>query len=65
MYSYNKDLFFVSLIVFATKLVSATEFTFELADNDEECFHETIREKTPCVLEYQVSCRNIQILSFQ
>lgn len=31
-----------------------TEFTFDLEDNAEECFHEIIGKNVPCTFEYQV-----------
>ncbi|XP_067637027.1 transmembrane emp24 domain-containing protein 7 [Eurosta solidaginis] len=33
----------------------AVEFTFDLADNSEDCFYEEVRRNTSCYLEFQVS----------
>ncbi|XP_054086779.1 transmembrane emp24 domain-containing protein 7 [Zeugodacus cucurbitae] len=33
----------------------AVEFTFDLADNSEDCFFEEVRRNTTCYLEFQVS----------
>lgn len=35
--------------------VTATQFTFDIADGDEQCFYEIIKEHTPCVLDFYVS----------
>ncbi|XP_017492567.1 PREDICTED: transmembrane emp24 domain-containing protein 7 [Rhagoletis zephyria] len=34
---------------------TAVEFTFDLADNSEDCFFEEVRRNTSCYLEFQVS----------
>lgn len=52
--------FFDILIFFITvistlDLVFATEFTFELPDSTDQCFHEIIQDKTLCTIEFQVS----------
>ncbi|XP_054729723.1 transmembrane emp24 domain-containing protein 7 [Anastrepha obliqua] len=43
------------LFTIAYHPVSAVEFTFDLADNTEDCFFEEVRRNTTCYLEFQVS----------
>lgn len=43
--------------------VAATEFTFDLVDNAEECFHEIINKDVACILEFQVF--QVNSVSFQ
>lgn len=33
-----------------------TEFTFDLPDNEEECFFEVLAVNASCTFEFQVSC---------
>lgn len=35
--------------------VSGTELTFELPDNDRQCFHEELEENTKFEIDFQVS----------
>lgn len=43
------------LLALLVTLSSCTEFTFDLADNSEDCFHEEIKRNTTAYLEFQVS----------
>lgn len=46
-------------LVFSITLLShltfCAEFTFDLPDNEEQCFYEVIQKNIPCKLEFQVS----------
>lgn len=46
------EAFVVVLLSWACK---AGELTFELPDNERQCFHELVEKDVNCVLEYQVS----------
>lgn len=46
--------FNVCLISFFLVLVTSSELTFELPDNERLCFHEIINSSVKCTLEYQV-----------
>lgn len=48
----------VLLIISSFRVVFGTEFTFNLPDSSEECFHETVSENVSCTLEFQVRIRN-------
>ena len=45
------------LVVFAALATSAIclELTFELPDNDKQCFHEVVDKGVKCTIEFQVS----------
>lgn len=50
---YSMFVVLVALVPF----VQSGEFTFELADRDQQCFHEEFKETgKEVVLEFQVSC---------
>lgn len=51
----NKLFFWISSIILTSRLAIATEFTFDLADNAEECFYESIQSNVPCTFEFQAS----------
>ena len=44
----------LSLFFNAVAFVIASELTFELPDNEVQCFHEVIDKDVECILEYQV-----------
>jgi len=50
---------FVCLCMLLTliRFGGASEFTFELPDNEKMCFYETVKKGVECVLEYQVKCQ--------
>ncbi|XP_039962477.1 transmembrane emp24 domain-containing protein 7 [Bactrocera neohumeralis] len=43
------------MLCVACRTGEAVEFTFDLADNSEDCFFEEVRRNTTCYLEFQVS----------
>ncbi|XP_012157488.1 transmembrane emp24 domain-containing protein 7 [Ceratitis capitata] len=43
------------LLCISCRFGNAVEFTFDLADNSEDCFYEEVRRNTTCYLEFQVS----------
>lgn len=43
------------LVVLLAWSCRAGELTFELPDNERQCFHELVEKDVNCVLEYQVS----------
>ena len=45
---------FLAVILNTIASYAAVELTFELPDNEVECFHEVIDKGVECVLEYQV-----------
>lgn len=51
----NKLIFWISSIILTSRLAIATEFTFDLADNAEECFYELIQSNVQCTFEFQAS----------
>lgn len=51
----NRIVYWISSVIFLSRLAIGTEFTLDLADNAEECFYEHIESNVPCTLEYQVS----------
>lgn len=54
--------------ILATHSVFGSEFTFEVADNAEECFFEVVDKYVECKLDYQVmnTTRNLsEIYRFQ
>lgn len=59
MINYKLFIYFISAII-STSSNSAfgTEFTFELPDSSNQCFHEIIRDNISCTLEFQVSGNN-------
>lgn len=48
------DYFKACLFSFLLALVTSSELTFELPDNEKLCFHEVINNGVKCTLEYQV-----------
>ena len=50
---WTHPVFLVFTLLFT--LCSCTEFTFDLADNSEDCFYEEIKRNTTAYLEFQVS----------
>ena len=49
------------LLVALIPFVQSGEFTFELADRDQQCFHEEFKETgKEVVLEFQVSCNLLE-----
>lgn len=55
MFSLQNNLIILIVVCFLTKLSHCVEFTFELADNSEDCFYEEIKRNTSAYLEFQVS----------
>lgn len=58
---------FTVFVVLATLIpfVQSGEFTFELADRDQQCFHEEFKEKgKEVILEFQVSCNPLQLRNY-
>lgn len=47
-------IYYISSLMLMCHFVTATEFTFDLIDSTEECFHEIINKDVACILEFQV-----------
>lgn len=52
-------------LILLCKYVFATEFTFDLPDSAEQCFHEVIEVNVSCVFEFQVRRDHLKIESFE
>lgn len=50
----NLSIYYIGSLFLVCHFVAATEFTFDLVDNAEECFHEIINKDVACILEFQV-----------
>ncbi|XP_031623515.1 transmembrane emp24 domain-containing protein 3-like [Contarinia nasturtii] len=51
----SKNTFYsIFLIILLSDIADSAEFTFDLADNDEQCFYEVVPNNIPCKLEFQV-----------
>lgn len=50
----NKVGFYIASLILAFHFVTGTEFTFDLDEKAEECFHEVIQKGQRCTLEFQV-----------
>lgn len=55
MFFKQNSVFILIVFCFLTKLSHCVEFTFELADNSEDCFYEEIKRNISAYLEFQVS----------
>lgn len=51
----NTFIYWMSSVILTSSLAIATEFTFDLADNAEECFYESIASDVHCTFEFQAS----------
>lgn len=54
MKGFNRFIYSANFILMISHIVSLHEFTFDLPDNEEECFYELITSKTTCSFEFQV-----------
>ena len=52
--NYFMNLFTFVFIISLHRICKANEMTFELPDNEKQCFHEIIDKDVKCTLEYQV-----------
>lgn len=43
-------------VLIPTQTAFGNEFTFEVPDNDEQCFHEIVEPQKLVKIEYQVNC---------
>jgi p24 family protein gamma-3 len=52
----NKSIFIIILLIFILKinLIKSVQLTFELPDNERQCFYEDIKKGEESVIEYQV-----------
>lgn len=50
----SASFFYILTLIVAPAVVRATEFTFDLLKNAEECFFEQIKEGVECEFEFQV-----------
>lgn len=53
--AFTKSCTYVLAICSLLNFATAVEFTFDLADNSEDCFYENIKKNTTAYLEFQVS----------
>ena len=49
----------VVLVFILCNIVHGAEFTFELPDNEKQCFHEIIEKDVKATIEYQVMFENV------
>lgn len=45
----------ISILVSLIDLINSVELTFELPDNDKQCYYQEIEKNKTAILEYQVS----------
>lgn len=50
----DQFIYWISSIILTSNSVFGTEFTFEIADNDEQCFFEVVKENVECRMDFQV-----------
>lgn len=47
-------IYWISSIILTSNSVFGTEFTFEIADNDEQCFFQNVAANVECRMDFQV-----------